>query len=282
MSISSKTVECIRRVENMSNISLNSRFDKKTFNPEEFIMNLKYTSPKMIALMKNIKKIDERDISKDKTLYKHFIFSDVKGGYGGKIIASLFSAIGFNLCIKKQGSKIVLDDDVLENDSYNNFAILSSTALWNNSIELDFIKSILNVFNDPDNAYGKNIRFIIVDSAFKEGIDLFDVKYGHIFEQQLYKSDVTQAVGRGTRFCGQKNLPYVNNEGWKLKVFTYKVSLPSQKSILPFSRKTPSLIDLIISKDKDLLYNMNIQDNLLKNVQKKSVDYYLNKKMNNN
>ena len=34
----------------------------------------------------------------------------------------------------------------------------------------------------PDNVYGENIRIILMDGGYKEGIDLFDIKYVHIFE----------------------------------------------------------------------------------------------------
>ena len=82
----------------------------------------------------------------------------------------------------------------------------------------------------PNNINGEDIRFMILDSGFKEGIDLFDVKYVHIFEPQLTKADMTQAVGRATRYCGQKGLKFVPNEGWKLDVFTY-TSNTSQHTI---------------------------------------------------
>ena len=47
----------------------------------------------------------------------------------------------------------------------------------------------------PSNINGDNMRFIVLDSGFKEGIDLFDVKYVHIFEPQRTNADYQQAIG---------------------------------------------------------------------------------------
>ena len=47
------------------------------------------------------------------------------------------------------------------------------------------------------------VRFFIFDSGFKEGIDLLDVKYVHLFDTPLNDADRKQAVGRANRTCGQ-------------------------------------------------------------------------------
>jgi len=80
----------------------------------------------------------------------------------------------------------------------------------------------------PDNVFGEMCRFIILDSGFKEGIDLFDVRYVHLFEPLLTEADYTQALGRATRLCGQKGLDFVPNVGWPLNVYKYSQSIPEQ------------------------------------------------------
>ena len=71
------------------------------------------------------------------------------------------------------------------------------------------------------------MRFIILDSGFKEGIDLFDVKYVHIFEPSLTVADLKQTIGRATRTCGQKGLNFEPNVGWPLFVYNYYIALPT-------------------------------------------------------
>ena len=110
----------------------------------------------------------------------------------------------------KTYNKIILDDDAdLEKTKYNNFYLLSSVAVYDQPITVAMKKSILQKFNSrPDNIYGELARIIVMDSGYKEGIDLFDIKYVHIFEPQTTMADQKQVIGRGTRTCGQKGLQF--------------------------------------------------------------------------
>ena len=90
-------------------------------------------------------------------------------------------------------------------------------------------KEMLKTFNSrPDNVYGYLVRIIVMDSGFKEGIDLFDIKYVHIFEPQTTSADQKQVIGRGTRTCGQKGLVFHPNKGWPLYVFNYDLTIPEK------------------------------------------------------
>lgn len=83
----------------------------------------------------------------------------------------------------------------------------------------------------PDNIDGKNIRFIILDSGFKEGIDVFDVKYMHILEPLTTKAENTQVIGRGTRFCGQSGLPFKPGIGWPLNIYRYNINYSEDMTV---------------------------------------------------
>ena len=213
--------ECIRTTENWTSIKRHHRFDKPGFNPKRFVTDMKTMSPKLNTLIENIRRLDENDLKKHGKYFKHFIFSDVKkGGYGAKIIASGLIASGFTHCFTK-----VLDVKTPErNEKNETFGLLSSTTIYDKIFTKKHIKAVTTMFNTrPDNVFGENMRFIVLDSGFKEGIDLFDVKYVHIFENQKSGADLTQAVGRATRTCGQKGLEFVKNTGWKLHVFQYYI-----------------------------------------------------------
>lgn len=119
------------------------------------------------------------------------------------------------------------DTDLLKT-SQNNFFILSSVDVFGKPISVKMKKEILSKFNQrPDNVYGEYARIIIMDSGFKEGIDLFDIKYVHIFEPQRTMSDQKQVIGRGTRTCGQKGLIFHPTMGWPLYVFNYDINIPN-------------------------------------------------------
>jgi hypothetical protein len=120
-----------------------------------------------------------------------------------------------------------LDNQVLNLSQGNNFYLLSSLSVYEQPITVSMKKSILKNFNErPTNIYGDHARIIIMDSGFKEGIDLFDIKYIHIFEPQTTMADQKQVIGRGTRTCGQKGLQFHPTQGWPLHVFIYDIDIP--------------------------------------------------------
>lgn len=227
--MSSETFDpaCLRRVANWTTVKSYHKFDKSAFNPEKVESDLAKFSPKIFQLLQNIKELDEKDMKEHGKVFKHFIFSDVKSqGAGAKVCASSLVASGFNL-IYDDSMKIMSDDKLLKT-KYNNFVLLSSTSVFDKTINAKLKKEILTKFNQrPDNVYGELCRIIIADGGFKEGVDMFDVKYTHILEPQLSKADLRQAIGRTTRLCGQKGLEFHPTKGWPLNVYMYDVKLPA-------------------------------------------------------
>ena len=107
------------------------------------------------------------------------------------------------------------------------FALLCSSVLYGKPVGVRFRKAIQGVFNArPENVHGEFIRFIIIDQGYREGIDLYDTKYCHVFEELDTPANERQAIGRNTRFCGQKGLSFHPTKGWPLFVFKYSVRLP--------------------------------------------------------
>jgi hypothetical protein len=221
---------CMRKTANFSKILNYHKFDKSVFDPKKLNEELGEASPKMVQLLNNIKELDAQDVKNHGKKFKHFIFSDVKeGGYGAKIIASAFQANGYNNILRAKkvsnqiNSKLYLD---LEESNYMNFALLSSNSVYRTTFNEKIKKEVLKIYNErPANIQGKNIRLIILDSGFKEGIDLFDVKYVHIFEPSITIADLKQTIGRATRTCGQKGLEFQENIGWPLYVYNYYLTI---------------------------------------------------------
>jgi hypothetical protein len=244
---------CIREVSNFSTIQLKDRFDSPKFNPEDLYETLYTKSPKIVALLKKIRALDRRDFWLTNKNYKHFIFTDLKKG-SAKMIASAFIAAGYNPVFSKE--KTSMTNKINTDTKGDNFALLSSTALYKIPFNPKYIKETLGLFNKrPDNVYGDNIRFIILDSGFKEGIDLFDVKYVHLFEEPDTEADATQSIGRALRYCGQSGLPYGK---WNVNVFIYKSVYKGKQ---------------IVNKSE----NNSVIDALNKTIKENSIDYLLNK-----
>jgi hypothetical protein len=201
-------------------------------------------SPKYAKLVEQIRTLDAKDQREHGTLFKHFIFTDIReSAHGAKAIASYLKEAGFDFRMGHQ-AKQVLRNGVLRNTltgdtvylpkdpvagGSDGFAILQSLPLWKNPITVATKRAILDTYNKrPENVHGELLRIIVLDSRFKEGINLFDVKYVHLMEPAIANSDLQQAVGRATRFCGQKGLHFIPRRGWPLEIYTYTTMLPRE------------------------------------------------------
>lgn len=222
-----KEAQCIRKVGNFSKQEKNHKMDKDNFDLKDFSKNLENISPKAIALINNIKELDNADMINYKKTFKHVIYTDLKeSSAGSKMLAASLMTKGYTNVYDKN---LKIDENKISKNYYNNFALLCSVQIYNKPFPVKLKKNIISKFNErPDNINGKNIRFIIIDSGYKEGIDLFDVKYIHIFEPLITNSDEKQVIGRGTRFCGQKGLVFQPNLGWPLHVYKYNSNIQSQ------------------------------------------------------
>ena len=178
---------------------------------------------------------------------------------------------------KKKFKKIeLLTDTDLRKTKQNNFYLLTSVGLYDQNITVTMKKHILSTFNKrPDNINGDLCRFILMDSGFKEGIDLFDIKYIHIFEPSVVSADQKQVIGRGTRTCGQKGLQFHPTRGWPLHVFVYDLSIPDK--LQPSMMGAKSAIELYLKAMNMDIRLLNFAHELEKTSVFGSVDYELNK-----
>jgi len=222
-----KTAECVRHTMNWSNMKRSHIFGKSAFNPATVADDLSQASPKLEALIKKIQTLDQRDISAHGRTFKHMIFSDVyKRGYGAKIIAAALIAAGFN---HAYNADFKLTTKRNPKQKQNTFAVLASTQIYTKPITTQFKQHLLKTFNSrPDNTFGDVIRIIVLDTGYKEGIDLFDIKYVHLFEPMLTPADKMQAMGRAMRFCGQRGLHFEDGVGWKVHVYDYDHVVPQK------------------------------------------------------
>lgn len=304
-----KIFSCMRKTANFGKILNHHKFDKQSFNQKQFLDDVAEASPKIIQLMKNIENLDSLDQKNHGKKFKHFIFSDVKeGGYGAKILASAFMAAGFHNVVKARKvpnvQKLQLYVDSKDGTD-KNFGLLCSNAIYGSTFNEKVKKELLTLFNSrPNNIFGKKIRFIIFDSGFKEGIDLFDVKYVHIFEPSMTIADLKQTVGRATRTCGQKGLEFQDGKGWPLYVYNYYLTVPdittdtfASTKFLTYNITDPKNDekdeDILIFRDIEklndatMLYSEfdkamnNLSKQLFELAGKLSVDFSLTKNMHN-
>ena len=220
-----KMATCIRRVANMSTVKPTMLMDTKVFDEKLLRQVIPLGAPKITKLLEKIAELDAKDMRVHKKHFKHMIFTDIESSnYGGKLLASAFLVNGFTPAFTNALS--LKKDEELAKTSGANFGLLLSKTFGTKSMTVKFKKEQLLKFNErPTNAHGDMIRFMILDQGFKEGIDLFDVKYVHLFEPLVSRADEKQAIGRSTRFCGQKGLAFHPRFGWPLYVFRYDVDM---------------------------------------------------------
>ena len=224
--------DCVRKTGNFASSDSRYLFDYTSPKDERKVLTrerLQYVSPKLLTLLDEIERQDHADIAEFGRTFKHFIFSSIKSGTGGaKIIATaLIDLYDMTLGYSVQNRKLAFLQENSIDGSNGTFYLLSSVGVFGKPIPVPMRKEILKKFNSrPDNVHGDVSRIIIMDSGFKEGVDLFDVKYVHIFEPQTTFADQKQAIGRATRTCGQKGLEFQPNRGWQLHVNIYDSVIP--------------------------------------------------------
>lgn len=267
---------CLRKISNWTTLEKEHKFDKETFDPKKFMMDLPVASPKLMTLLTKIKELDDQDVSLYGRKFKHFIFSEVKaGGYGAKVVCSGLMAAGLNLCYTP--NMLLKSEDELMSQRADNFGYLCSTTVYEQPLPTTLKKGMLELFNRrPSNIYGDLVRIMVADGGFKEGIDLFDVKYVHLFEPLVSEADQKQAIGRATRKCGQAGLQFVPMVGWTLNVYVYDTLL-SEKLLAKLDSN--SLFDMYLANSKFDLRKMNFGKQLEQLVVVGAVDYPLNKNL---
>ena len=272
-----KKLDCVRQVSNLTTLKSTFKFDNKKYDQKDFLANIDTYSPKVVALLQKIKELDEHDKAKYGKKFKHVIFSDLKKGYGDKLIVAGLIANGFKSIYKPSKTKLVFDEDILNNHSEKKFALLTTLPVYGLKIGSHFKKDIFSTYNErPNNVYGQKCRFLILSSDFKEGVDCFDVRHIHLLEPQTSRANEKQAIGRATRTCGQKGLNFIPNQGWALHVHIYDTEL-SSRAKERYGVKT--MHDLYLTGFD--LRKIAFAAELDKYTVVSSVDYLLNKSVHN-
>ena len=256
---------CIRNSSSWADLKPEYKFDSSKFDPEALIKRLPILSPKMNALLNKIEELDAKDMKTENRLYKHIIYSDVAGVYGAKMVASVLISHGYKMAFNDKIKSV-------DRQPSKTFALLTMSSVYQKPLTVGYKKKILKTLNNrPDNVYGDDIRFLVIDSGFKEGIDVFDVKYVHLLEPLVTKAEQTQVIGRGTRYCGQAGLDFQPGVGWPLHVFRYNMMYDDEITLHELYVKNcdnnisslnfvADIEDLLLASACDLVLTANIHN----------------------
>jgi hypothetical protein len=222
---------CIRNTGTWANVKPEHKFDSAKFKKEVVLKDLPLLSPKIYNMIQRINDLDAKDMENENKYYKHIIYSDVAGVYGAKMVASSLIANDFTLVYSNKFA-LKSDTDIQAKDKNKTFGLLTTSTVYQKPLTVGLKKKMMTLMNErPANINGKNMRIIILDSGYKEGLDVFDVKYMHILEPLETKAEYTQVIGRGTRYCGQSGLPFVPYVGWALNIFRYNIKYDNDTTV---------------------------------------------------
>ncbi len=292
---------CVRKKANLGSLSSDAKFEKwYVDNPDnlidpDFLHAMRLLSPKLHKLLKTITYLDEKDMREHGHMFKHFIFSDIKAST--KLLATGLVSMGFRVGVKpiiaKSGKKegkpngceILSSEELAAEKTLpgckGHFDLMASGAVFSKAMSVVQKKQLFARFNArddsavyPRNNHGEQVRIIIMDNGFKEGVDLFDVKYVHIFEPQVTMADTKQVVGRGTRTCGQKGLVFDPERGWPLHVYVYDLDIGTSKTGF---LEAGSAFDLYLKALNIDLRLFKLHNEMEQLMMEGSVDYELNR-----
>ena len=225
---------CLLHAANLIKTDDAYNVDRSGFDKTKMLNDMPMVAPKLHTLMEKIKELDESDMRTHGQKFKHFIFTNQDRDYGLRLVVGAFMSYGYPLAFEKRFTSI-------HSHVADSFGVLTGRKLFydNNVPSRHFIKNMMTAYNErqSDGSPVNNIRFIVLDNGFKEGIDLFDVKYVHLLEPLHIRADEQQSIGRATRYCGQKGLAFDPTFGWKLRVFVYDMNVEDHNGVIvPVSR----------------------------------------------
>lgn len=284
--------------------SFSFTFDGTRWTPDILKRALNDYGPKLAQLLETIDELDAKTMEQEGKLYKHAIYTDTQGaGMGAKIVAAVLIAHGYARACKYKTQFVDVDGarkrvTVLEPPSAktNNckgqgklvtaesmekrhtFCLLASTSVDGQSKSDARRDATVALFNRSDNINGEQARFILLDSGFKEGISLADVKFMHLAEPPLSQSSLKQAIARAVRRCKSTHIkPYDNDpKGWVLQVLLYSSMLtPPQTEV----EDRKSVHDVAMDLLGDAVKDMKLMDSFERLLVESAVDKDLNAKI---
>jgi hypothetical protein len=197
-----------------------------------------------------------------------------------------------------EGSGVIVLGLILELLGFENFRSNSMTLVNSetNKIAPDFkkkrrfalitgkttnLRSILRVFNSPDNMDGEYIQMIIASEVARDGINIKNVLRGYILSPGWHESGMYQALSRFIRADSHQDMvTRRSSEGIedKLKVDIYKfasVKSMDELSETDSEKMSVDLVNYLVAEKKDMYIKRVLR--IMKQV---SIDSYMNYERN--
>lgn len=255
---STKGLENVLRQLNSDGDKLRSFINKKLFNnklskaeEDNFILetedksitgdilklkNIKLFSIKFYKIIKRLNKL----IEGKKGPHTAFIYSNLVRAGGMDLFAESLRQNGY-LDYQEDSRNYDIKDDTLDYKTGKTYAefkkekrtdfkpsifilITGSADESGEDISEQKQKIIKEVFNNPDNIDGKNIKLCLGSRVMNEGVTLKNCSEVHIIDVFYNLPKVEQVIGRAIRMCVHKDSINDNNRFPKVRVYRYVVA----------------------------------------------------------
>ncbi|AYV84116.1 MAG: SNF2-like helicase [Hyperionvirus sp.] len=149
----------------------------------------------------------------------HKMMTRISGSGGKIIIYSSFKGYGGITSFRR----------VLETFGYKNYADdgpgVKRYALWTGDEDVETKNEVREVYNNPNNLGGRQLKILILSASGKEGLSTTAVTQMHILEPYWNQSRIDQVIGRASRFCSHKD---VAEEKRIVRVYVYLAVHPDE------------------------------------------------------
>jgi hypothetical protein len=211
-------VPCAVKSSNVAKNSPYLYFDRDNYDPKRIAKELSDIAPKAVSIYENIKSMPG----------KHVVYSADNNFL--KVLCGYLISQGIEFGISEKTLKLLP-----KKTGKDRFVLLPGGTIFGKTIapgrpshkdpaKRGLKSQVVDRFNDEGNVMGEDIRILLISSAYREGLNLFDAVAMHIAEPFTREADQTQVIGRVIRRCGHSRTPWKEG-GWTVTIFTYDVTL---------------------------------------------------------
>ena len=200
------------------------------------ILKLKYLRYFSIKFYKIIKRLNKL-IEGRKGSGTAFIYSNLVRAGGMEMFAECLKKNGY-LEYQEDNNNYNINDDTIDYKTGKTYAefkkekrtdfkpaifILITGSADESGEDVSEVKQkiIKDIFNNPDNISGKNIKLCLGSRVMNEGVTLKNCKEVHIIDVFYNLPKVEQVIGRAIRMCVHKDSINDNNKFPKVNVYRY-------------------------------------------------------------
>ena len=183
--------------------------------------------PRATTLVERVRSIEAEEA--DGRHYKHVVYSSDKYNTGAMYATALIKMGGYTylpanklgdhpaLKVNKDG-EVTVDRSKIDGKKY--------LFYMPDKMRVKDFRALKNAFNHPENVYGDIARIIVLGAGRKEALSLKNIRYLHVMEPQITKTDMTQIIGRARRYCSHVGM---DPEERKITVYVYGLQLTSDR-----------------------------------------------------